>query len=317
MDTLAGIRVFRQVVEQGSFVGAAARLDLSTASVSKHVMQLEGRLGVRLLNRTSRALSLTEQGKAYFERSKSILDELEALELELGSSNSTPRGTLRVTAPSWIAGQRMAEFLVEYQRRYPDVVVDLTLEDRFVDLVEEGYDLAMRVVSQTNLLQPGLVARPVRPMTFYLGASRDYLERHGTPQALEDLQQHDFIAIGNSNSLVLNGRDGDIEIPTKVVLRHRSLWGASSSVAAGSGLAPLPASMFEEPLLKDVLVPVLTDYVSWRPTLYLVYVSRKYVPLTIRSFIDLMVERSCPVPASKKLAQPGVDSRTRRLTAAA
>jgi DNA-binding transcriptional LysR family regulator len=124
MDTLLSLRVFRQVVESGSFVGAAERLDLSTAMVSRHVMHLERRVGVRLLNRNSRTLSLTEPGKAYFERCRVLLDDLETTELELGSQGTAPRGTLWVTAPSWASGRRMADLLGEFRRLCPEVVVD-------------------------------------------------------------------------------------------------------------------------------------------------------------------------------------------------
>jgi DNA-binding transcriptional LysR family regulator len=130
MDTLTGIKVFLQVVESGSFVGAADRLEVSTAMVSKHVMSVEQRLGVRLLNRNSRALSLTEPGRIYFERCKVILDDLEETELELGALGSTPRGTLRVTCPSWFASQRLANLLAQYRARFPEIVVDVSFEDQ-------------------------------------------------------------------------------------------------------------------------------------------------------------------------------------------
>jgi DNA-binding transcriptional LysR family regulator len=141
MDTLMSIKVFRTVVELGSFVAAAERLDLSTAMASRHVMHIEQRIGVRLLNRNSRTSSLTEAGAVYFERCKVILDDLEATELELGALGTAPRGILRVTGPSWAAGQRLADLLAEYRRRYPDVVLDMSFEDRVVDLVEEGMTL--------------------------------------------------------------------------------------------------------------------------------------------------------------------------------
>ncbi|MGH8320103.1 MAG: LysR family transcriptional regulator [Steroidobacteraceae bacterium] len=180
MDTLTGIKVFLQVVEAGSFVGAADRLDVSTAMVSKHVMNVEGRLGVRLLNRNSRTLSLTEPGRVYFERCRSILSDLEETELELGSLRATARGTLRITCPSWFAGQCLADILARYRQRYPDVVVDASFEDRVVDLVDEGYDLALRVSPDPRLLPSGLVARAVKSMSFYVAASREYLKRHGS-----------------------------------------------------------------------------------------------------------------------------------------
>jgi DNA-binding transcriptional LysR family regulator len=301
VDTLTSIRVFRQVIESGSFVAAAERMDLSTAMVSKHVAYVEKRLGVRLLNRNSRTLSLTEPGSVYFERCKTILDDLEATELELGSLGTAPRGTVRITCPSWFAGQRLADMLAEFRRRYPEIVVDVSFEDRLVDLVEEGYDLAVRVARESSLA-PGLIARPIRPVSFFIAASREYLKRHGAPQSPEELARHDFVAIGNIDAISLTGPGGTIEVPLRVVLRYRSMTGVVHAVAAGIGLAPMPDIHFEEPEFKEILTPVLTDYPVQGPTMYIVYVSRKYLPLKIRAFIDFLVERSATTPL-RKLAQ--------------
>ena len=144
VDTLTSIKVFRQVVESGSFVAAAERLNLSTAMTTKHIMHIEKRLGTRLLNRNSRSLSLTETGKLYLERCKIVLAELEEAESVVGSMSGAPRGSLRITFPSWGATRRTADLLTGYRRRYPDVVIDVSFEDRLVDLVEEGYDIAIR-----------------------------------------------------------------------------------------------------------------------------------------------------------------------------
>jgi DNA-binding transcriptional LysR family regulator len=295
VDTLTSIRVFRQVVESGSFVAAAERMDLSTAMVSKHVAYVEKRLGVRLLNRNSRTLSLTEPGGVYFERCKTILDDLEATELELGSLGTSPRGTVRITCPSWFAGQRLADMLAEFRVRYPEIVVDVSFEDRLVDLVEEGYDLALRVTRESSLA-PGLIARPIRRVFFFMAASREYLKRHGAPKSPEELARHDFVAIGNIQSLSLTGPEGTIEVPLRVVLRYRSMTGVVHAVAAGIGLAPMPDIHFEDPEFKGILTPVLTDYPVQGPTMYIVYVSRKYLPLKIRAFIDFLTERSARTP---------------------
>src|ERR1700756_3994926 len=160
MDTLTSINVFRQVVELGSFVRAAEQLDLSTAMVSKHVMSIEKRLGVRLLNRNSHKMSLTEPGEFYLERCKGILDELQKTELELESLSSAPRGTLRIACcDTCIPSMGFASVLAEYRRRWPDVVLDISFIDRAVDLVEEGYDLAFRLLGDERLLPAGIVAR--------------------------------------------------------------------------------------------------------------------------------------------------------------
>jgi DNA-binding transcriptional LysR family regulator len=291
VDTLTSIRVFRQVVESGSFVAAAERMDLSTAMVSKHVAYVEKRLGVRLLNRNSRTLSLTEPGSLYFERCKTILDDLEATELELGSLGTVPRGNLRVTCPSWFARQVLADGLAEFRRRYPEIVVDVSFEDRRVDLVEEGYDLALRVTRESTL-PPGLIARPLRSVPFFIAASREYLTGHGAPKSPEELAHHDFVAIGNMDSLTFTGSEGEIEVPLRVVMRYRSVGGVAHAAATGIGLAPLPDIVFEETTFKGVLTPILTDYPVAEPTLYVVYVSRRYLPLKIRAFIDFLIELS-------------------------
>ncbi len=290
MDRLNGIKAFLEVVESGSFVAAAERLDVSTATVSKHVMHLEQRLGVRLLNRNSHSLSPTELGRIYFERCKVILDDLVDTELELGSLGSTPRGTLRVTCPSWFASQRLARLLVGYRTRFPDIIVDVSFEDRFIDLVEDGYDLALRVTPRLESLPAGLIARPVRSLPFLVAASREYIKRNGAPKSPEDLANHDCIAVGNMDSWVFTGPKGRTEVPARIVQRFRSMAGVPHAVAAGGGLAPLPQTLLEEPAFKDVLMPVLPDFPLWQTTLYLVYISRRYVPLKIRSFIDFVIE---------------------------
>ncbi|HEX3842933.1 MAG TPA: LysR family transcriptional regulator [Steroidobacteraceae bacterium] len=290
MDTLTGIKVFLEVVGSGSFVAAAERLDVSTATVSKHVMHLEERLGIRLLNRNSRSLSTTEPGRLYFERCRVILDDLEETELELGSLGTTPRGTLRVTCPSWFASQRMAKVLEQYRARFPQIVVDVSFEDRLVDLVEDGYDLALRVTAGLESLPAGLIARPARALPFLVAASRDYLRRIGAPGSPEDLAKHDCIAVGRMHAWVFDGPNGRTEVPARIVQRIRSTAAVPHAVAAGVGLAPLPLTIFEEPAFRDVLLPVLPEHPLRQTTLYLVYVSRKYVPLKIRSFIDFVVE---------------------------
>jgi len=302
MDTLTSIKVFRQVVESGSFVAAAERLDLSTAMVSKHVMHAEKRLGVRLLNRNSRTLSLTEPGRVYFERCKTILEDLEATELELGSLGATPRGILRITCPSWFDGQRVADLLAEFRRRSPEIVLDVSLEDRLVDLVEEGCDVAMRVTARPDSLPAGLIARPVRSVQFYVGGSREYLKRKGTPKVPEDLAHHDCVAVGSADTWILKGPTGKVEVTPRVVMRYRSMSGVANAAAAGIGLSPLPAFYFEDSAFKDVLTPVMTEYPIREPTLYLVYVSRKYLPLKIRAFIDFILE-SIPKAPSPKVAR--------------
>ena len=292
MDTLTSIKVFRHVVESGSFVGAAARLDLSSAMVSKHVMHIERRLGARLLYRNSHTLSLTEPGSMYYERCKRILDHLEATELEVQFFTCSPRGTLRLICPSWFGGRLLAAALIEFRRRYPEIVVDVSFDDGDVNIVEEGYDLAFRVPPDIKSLPGDLIARPVRPITLCVAASREYLQRHGTPKHPSDLATHDCVASGSMGSWILLGPDDSITIPARIVARYRSIAGVASAVAAGLGLAPLPVMFFEDPLFKDVLVPVMPEFPVQQATMYAVYVSGKVVPPKIRAFIDFALEWS-------------------------
>jgi DNA-binding transcriptional LysR family regulator len=291
MDTLTSIKVFRQVVDSGGFSRAAERLEMSTAMVSKHVMHVEQRFGMRLINRNTRSLSLTEPGRLYFERCQRILEELRAAEVELGSLGSAPRGTLRVSVPSVASGQWLADLLAEYGRRYPEVLVDLSFEDRFVSLVDEGYDLALRITSNRSSLPPGLVARPLGSAIFCLGASRDYIKRRGAPRSPEELAQHDFVTAGDLlNCVARPAAVGKAETPVRVVLRYRSMEGVVNAAAAGIGIAPVLAVLFDDPTYREVLTPVLPDRPLKQATLYAVHASYKVVPPKLRTFVDFIVK---------------------------
>jgi DNA-binding transcriptional LysR family regulator len=290
MDTLTSINVFRQVVESGSFVGAADRLDLSTAMVSKHVMAIEKRLGVRLLNRNSHKLSLTEPGRLYFDRCKGILQDLEKTEQELESLSSVPCGTLRVACcETCIPSLGLAGVLAEYRRRWPEVSLDISYVDRTMDLVEHGYDLALRLVTDEHL-PAGVVARRVRSVPFRLAASGAYLERRGVPKVPQDLGRHDFITASDLESLSIEGPQGAVEIPLSIAVRCRTMAGVAITVAGGVGLGLLPAAMFNDPAFGNVLRPILSEFRLMEPTLYLLYPGRKHLPFKARAFIDLVLQ---------------------------
>jgi DNA-binding transcriptional LysR family regulator len=300
VDTFTSIKVFRQVVDSGSFVRAAELLDMSPPMVSRHVRHVEQRLGVRLLNRNTRSLSLTELGRVYFERCRSILEELQATELELGSLGSVPRGTLRISVPNAASGQWLAELLAEYRHRYPEVLLDLSFEDRVVNLVDEGYDLALRIAVSADALPAGVVARPLLQTVFQLAASHDYLKRRGVPKFPEDLAQHEFIAVGDMlNCLPRSTGMGKGGGSVPIVLRYRSIDGVANAVAAGIGIGPVPAVLFEDPAFREVLTPVFQDYPLRQATLYVVYASRRFLPPKLRTFVDFIVEFFSPASEPK------------------
>jgi DNA-binding transcriptional LysR family regulator len=307
MDTLSSIDTFRQVVESGSFVGAAERLDVSPATVSKRIMHVEARLGVRLLNRNTRKLSLTDSGRLYFERCKTILEDLQATELELGSADGAPRGTLRITCPSFAAAGELARLFAEYGNRYPEVLVDVSFEDRLADLVEEGYDVAVRLVADAGTLPQGMVARSVRRETFYLAASRHYLDRRGLPHRAAELARHDFIALHDL------AWPAPLPIPPRVMLRCRSTASVVNAVAAGLGVGPVPGMVLDDPLFRDLLIPVLPDSPLQRPTLYIVYMRRKFVSPKVSAFIEFIVSSLSHAGANsirehRQVPAPGVSN---------
>src|ERR1700751_4371271 len=192
MDTLVSMKVFRHVVEVGSFVGAAERMEMSAAMASKHVMHLEQQLGARLLNRTTRRVRPTEAGREYYERLSQVLTELDEAEQAVGAASVVPQGRLRVSSLSAFGLSHVMSALADYAAQFPQVTVDMTLSDRVVELIDEGFDVAIRA-SPTGLKSSSLIARQIATAHIVLCASPEYLRRHGTPATLADLAKHNFI----------------------------------------------------------------------------------------------------------------------------
>jgi DNA-binding transcriptional LysR family regulator len=289
MDALTSLRVFREVVDAGSFVKAAERLDISTAMTSKHVANLERQLGVRLLNRTTRHLSLTEAGSVYFEQCSEALDILQAAEAAVGAQTAHPQGVLKVTAPGWFATRKFADLLVAYRERYPEVLIDLRLENRFVDLVEEGYDMALRATSEPS---PSLIVRPLCKVPFMLTGEPGYLERHGTPRHPADLDRHRLIlpTYTNIETVELSGPDGTFTVKNQAVFKTNDTSMSLQLVRAGLGLAYFPEWIVAPELTAGNLVRVLPEYTAFSPSVYAVYTSRKYMTTKVRTFIDFLSE---------------------------
>jgi len=287
MDTLTSIRVFREVVQSGSFVAAAGRLALSTAMASKHVAHLERHLGARLLNRTSRHLSLTEAGSAYLEQCSDALDLLQAGEAAVGLSQQAPRGLLRLTAPVWFANRRFADVLAAYKAGHPDVVVDIRLENRRVDLVEEGYDLALRVTREPT---PALIVRPLCNLRFHLVAAPAYLERTSWPKAPADVERLAAIlpTYVSLDAIELTGTAGKQTVRLNASMKTDDTTLSYHAVHAGIGIAYLPDWLVGDDLHRGRLVPVLPGFEGPPVTVFAAYTSRKYLTAKVRSFIDFV-----------------------------
>jgi len=294
MDTLMSLRVFCTIAELKSFKGAADRLHLSLAMASKHVMHLEKRLGTRLLNRTSRRISLTEQGALYFNQAKQTLDALDEVEAAVSNVTVKPRGTLKLTAPVWFANRAMTKVLSEYRERFPDVSFDIDLSGRMANLVEEGFDLALRA-TYPDRLDPGLVARPLCELDFNLVASPAYLDRTGRPGKLADLNGHALLlyaGLQTNGAMTLEGPQGSEAVKFRVVMESSNDTILQLGALEGMGLAFVPRWVVDADIAEGRLELVLPEAPSLRGTLYAVYPSRKYLSAKVRTFIDFFVEQT-------------------------
>ena len=287
MDTMLSLKVFRDVVEAGTFVAAARRLRLSPAAVTKHIAHLESSLGARLLNRTSRQVSLTEAGAVYYEQCKEALDTLQAAEASISASTEAPRGVLKVTAPVWCATSLFARAMAKYREQYPDVVVELRLENRKVDLVAEGYDLALRATREPS---PTLIARPLVNIQFYMVATPAYLAQVRAPQSLADLAKYPMILPSHTSfdAIEFEGPNGRATVKPKAAFMTDNTTMDYLAMQAGMGIAFLPEWQVRDDLAAGRVVRVLPEYDAPRIPLYAVYTSRRYLTPKVRSLIDFL-----------------------------
>lgn len=287
MDSLVSMRVFCLVAELKSFATAAQRLRISPAMASKHVMQLEKRLGTRLLNRTSRRVSLSESGALYFEQARQMLDSLDEVEAAVSNATVVPRGTLRLTAPVWMANTIFAGVLADYRARYPEVRLDVDLSGRLVNLVEEGFDLALRA---TGAPDEALIARPITRVPFYMVAARAYLDRAGRPTKLADLASQAVLhyALYPGETFSFTGEHGTETVKLNPVLRSGNETLLHMAALQGMGLAFLPKWLVTEDIAAGRLEHVMPGRVFFEGKLFAVYPSRKYLSAKVRTFIDFV-----------------------------
>lgn len=282
------MRAFVTVAETGSFTSAAARLGMSRAMASKHVMDLEAHLGLRLLNRTTRSVSLTEAGASYAARCRDIIEAIEAAEREVTSHAVEPVGRLRVTAPVFFGAKYIAPLVETYARQFPGLGLDLVLNDRYVDLVEEGYDLAVRI---GRLDDSSLIARRIAPTRTILCGAPSYLDRRGRPLLPADLAGYDCLQY----SYAVCGSAWTFQGP-----RGREVVRVSSRIACnngealcrmaveGLGLVYEPDFILAPYLRSRELEQILTDYMPEPAGVFVVHPSRRHVPLKVKSCIEFL-----------------------------
>lgn len=297
MENLADIAVFVKVVEKGSFTKAADELELSKAVVSKYLTRLEERLGTRLLHRTTRRLALTEAGSALFEQSRLALERIEEAQAALARFQDAPRGRLVVSAPTAFGVLQLGCVLPDFLARHPGITLDIRLDDRFVNLVAEGFDLAVRV---GRLTDSTLVARKLAPSRQVAVASPEYLRRHGVPKAPEDLAAHNcFVYTLTTGGNIWRFSKGgeEVRVPVTGNLRLNNGLLERDAAERGAGIAMLPTFYVGPLVAAKKLVVLLPD---WKPPelgIYAVYPQTPHVPPKVRAFVDFLVSHFGPKPA--------------------
>ncbi|MEQ8290492.1 MAG: LysR family transcriptional regulator [Gammaproteobacteria bacterium] len=290
MDRLTSMRVFAAVTRLGSFAAAADELNISNAMCSKYVRDLEEKLGARLLNRTTRQLSLTEVGSAYHTRVIDILTEVEEAERSVSEMQNRPVGTLRIMAPPSFGAFHIARAVKGYKTKYPEVAIDLLLSDDFDNLVDRGVDLAFRV---GDLEDSSVVALPVSSSRLIVCGSPDYFEQNGTPQSIDALKDHICLTMGQNLvfpthwKFNVDGKDKVIDIDN-TYLKANIADALRVAAINGSGLIQLPSYMVGLDIQYGRLTPVLEEFEPAPLPINLVYAHRKHMSLKIRSFVDYM-----------------------------
>ena len=289
MDLFASMKMYVAVVDGGSFAAAADKLDISRAMASKQIQKLEEHLGTRLLNRTTRRLSLTETGREFYERSIQIIGDVgEAVQIA-GQMTRRPQGVLRVTIPLSYGQHRLATVIGDYTQAYPQVQLDIKLSDRKVDLIEDGLDLAIRIGAMP---QSDLIARKIGGVRSIVCATPAYLARHGTPQTPEDLVKHSclgYTLTGTGADWRLEGLDGSVLVPISGPIRADNGDIIRLAALSDAGIVFQPHFIVDDDIEAGRLVRVLPEWQSAELGVYAVYPSRKHLSAKVRTFVDFLV----------------------------
>ncbi len=296
MDTLNGFAVFTKVVETGGFSAAARELNMSKSAVSKHIAKLEDRLGVRLLNRTTRKLSPTEVGTTFYERALRIVQDVEETEQAASALHTEPRGTLRLNVPMSFGYLHVAPALAEFTDRYPDIRIDMDLNDRVVNLLDEGYDIAIRIA---RLPDSTLTARKLAPFRLAICASPQYWKKNGIPTCPEDLRDHNCLIYSyllNENIWPFQGPDGEIAVKVSGNLRANNGDALRAAALEGAGVFLGPTFIVNDDFRTNRLQPILTDFMKTDLAIYAVYPHNRYLSAKVRAFVDFLAERYGPEP---------------------
>lgn len=290
MASIREMRSFVGVVEAGSFVAGAEAIGLSKQATSRHIAELERRLGVRLLHRTTRRLSLTEDGQRFFERARELLDEIARLEADMASGSAEPTGLIRVNAPLDFGILHLAPLWGRFAKLYPKVSLDVDLNDRLVDLVEEGYDLAVRI---SDMPSSALVSRKLAFTRLVLCASPGYLKENGLPSTPEELKAHRTISYAylmTGDEWTFTGPDGrPVRVRTNSRLHTNNGDTCRAAALDSQGIVFQPDFLVAEDIRRGKLVELMPRYKGPQIGIHAVYPSRHYLPVKTRRLVDYLV----------------------------
>ena len=296
MDRFLAIQSFAKVVESGSFARAADRLNVSTSAVSRQVSELEAHLDVRLLNRTTRRLSLTDDGQLFYARAKELLAAIDEAESEIASRSGEATGLLRINAPLTFGVMHLAPLWGGFLAQHPKVSLEIDLSDRVVDLVDEGYDLAVRI---TTLPSSQLVSRLLASSRVVLCASPGYLARHGAPTHPRELAAHQVISYSywaTRDEWSFRGPEGEVRVRTHPRMHANNGDTCRAAALDGQGIILQPDFLVGEDLRRGTLVELLPDYAALTVGIQAVYPSRKFLPIKTRRMVDFLVDAFATPP---------------------
>lgn len=320
LDRLTGMEVFAKVAAAGSFSSAGRALGMSQTMVTKHMAALETRLGVKLFHRSTRRLSITDAGRNYLEASERILAEIDAANAAVAADRVEPRGVLRLNAPVTFGARQIAPLLAEFAQRYPQVTVELGLNDRLVDLAEEGWDLVIRIGSLSN---SSLIARRIARWRTVVCAAPSYLKAHGTPRTVASLAEHNCLGYTLSRltdfDRWLFGARGEVNVQVSGNLRANNGDALRAAAIAGQGVIYQPTFVIADDLRAGRLVPLYLDHPAVElGGIYGVFLPQRHPPAKVRAFLDFVASRFAPEPPwDRDLVSPHRrrDGKTELLTA--
>jgi DNA-binding transcriptional LysR family regulator len=286
--------IFVHVVDAGSFTGAARNLGLPKSTVSRKITQLEERLGVRLIQRTTRSLRLTDTGTAYYNHCSRILSEIEEANIAVTQMQSTPTGTLRITAPVLFGSTVLSSLVAEFMERHPQVNVDMVLSDQKLDLVQEGIDVAFRI---GQLEDSSLIGRHLGDARALLCASPDYIRQHGSPNHPDQLRDHHLLTASQFMQWHLTHESGeDQTVQVRPRLQVNDFASLYTLALSGAGITPLPTLIAASAIRAGNLVPVLADWPFEANPIHALYPSNRHLSAKVRSFVDYVIDSVRPNP---------------------